>query len=158
MKVVFAIVGLVGAVALAPQQARQQESCDLEVQATQGWMRADSVSSYQARGVTYLFGNVQYRDPGRSVNAERATYYQLEDWVRAEGNVEVTDQAGRSRLTAPALDYYPPNSTRETERIVAHYRPHLTFFADSAGGAPAEPFEVDAERMHIYRHSDCGPG
>ncbi len=178
MTAVFAIVGLVGAIALAPQQARQQESCDLEVLATQGstgrrtllaeggfrddigggveatcgekWMRADSVSSYQARGVTYLFGNVQYRDPGRSVKAERATYYQMEDWVRAEGNVEVTDQAGRSRLTAPALDYYPPNSTRETERIVAHYRPHLTFFADSAGGAPAEPFEVDAERMHIY--------
>ncbi len=43
------------------------------------------------------------------MTAERATYYQLADWVRAEGNVEVTDQAGRSRLTAPALDYYPLN-------------------------------------------------
>jgi hypothetical protein len=170
---------LAAAVALSSLQAQQQESCDLEVETVSPgailhrvplaeggyrsdvgggveytcgtkWLRADSVSWYEQRGVVYLFDDVQYRDEGRSVNAERATYYQLEDWVRAEGNVEVTDQAGRSRLTAPALDYYPPNASRETERIVAHYRPHLTFHADSAGSGSGEPFEVDAERMHIY--------
>ncbi|MGD8869291.1 MAG: hypothetical protein PVI01_16850 [Gemmatimonadales bacterium] len=167
-------------VALAPPQAQQREGCDLEVlsrlgstgtrttlaegglrydigggvEATCGnkWMRADSVSSYQTRGVTYLFGNVQYRDDERLVNAERATYYQIEDWVRAEDDVEVTDRSGRSRLTAPALDYYPLNANRETERIVAHYRPHLTFYADSTGGT-GQPFEVDADRMHIYGDS-----
>ncbi|MGD8698238.1 MAG: hypothetical protein PVJ43_03040, partial [Gemmatimonadales bacterium] len=172
---------LAAALAVSSLQAQQQATCDLEVQAVNPgailhrvplaeggyrsdvgggveytcgtkWLRADSVTWYEQRGVVYLFDDVQYRDEGRSVNAERATYYQLEDWVRAEGNVEVTDQGGRSRLTAPALDYYPPNSSRETERIVAHYRPHLTFRADSAGGS-AEPFEVDAERMHIYGDS-----
>lgn len=176
------MAGLASAVVFTPQpQARQQESCDLVVLATLGstgtrttlpdgglrydigggveatcgekWMRADSVSSYQKRGVTYLFGDVQYRDEGRSVNAERATYYQVEDWVRAEGSVEVTDQEGRSRLKAPALDYYPLNSSRQSERIVAHDRPHLTFHADSAGTGAGEPFEVDADRMHIYGDS-----
>ncbi len=173
---------LAAAVTLASLQAQQQESCDLEVQAmspgsvlhrvplAEGgyrsdvgggveyrcgnkWLRADSVTWYEMRGVIYLFDDVQYRDEGRSVTAERATYYQLADWVRAEGNVEVTDQAGRSRLTAPALDYYPLNASRETERIVAHSRPHLTFHADSAGAGTGEPFEVDAERMHIYGDS-----
>lgn len=167
-------------VVFAPPQTQQREGCNLEVLSTLGstgirttlpegglrwdigggveatcgdkWMRADSVSSYQTRGVTYLFGDVEYRDDDRLVNADRATYYQIEDWVKAEGNVEVTDRSGRSRLTAPALDYYPLNASRATERIVAHDRPHLTFYADSTTGT-GQPFEVDAERMHIYGDS-----
>lgn len=182
MRPAFSIAVVAAAAAFAPPpQTGQQGSCDLEVFATVGstgrstqlpegglrydigggveatcgdkWMRADSASSFQKRAVTYLFGDVQYRDDGRSVTAERATYYQVEDWVRAEGSVEVTDLEGRSRLIAPALDYYPLNSRRKSERIVAHDRPHLTFYADSAGTGAAEPFEVDADRIHIYGDS-----
>lgn len=182
MRPVFPAAVLASVVVFTPQpQERQRESCDLEVLSTLGstglqttlpggelrydigggveatcgekWMRADSVSSFRMRAVTYLFGNVQYRDPGRLVHAKRAVYYQQEDRIRAEGSVEVTDPEGRSRLTAPALDYYPLNSTRKSERIVAHDRPHLTFHADTAGTSAGEPFEVDADRMHIYGDS-----
>ncbi len=84
---------LAAAVTLTSLQAQQQESCDLEVQAmspgsvlhrvplAEGgyrsdvgggveyrcgskWLRADSVTWYELRGVVYLFDDVQYRDEG----------------------------------------------------------------------------------------------
>jgi hypothetical protein len=117
------------------------------------WMRADSVSWYEDAGILYLFGDVQYRDEGRSMNSERATYYQVEDRVECEGNVRLTDEAGRSKLSADSLDYYPLNANRASERMVARSRPHLTFYADTVGSGAAAPFEVDADVLYIHGDS-----
>jgi lipopolysaccharide export system protein LptA len=125
------------------------------VEATCGtkWLRADSASYYEARGELYLFGNVEYRDEGRRLEAERATYYEDERWVRSEGNVRFTDADGRSTLTGPVLHYYPRTEERSVERIFAPDRPHLTFYADTSSGPDAAPFDVDADRLHIYGDS-----
>jgi lipopolysaccharide export system protein LptA len=128
------------------------------VEATCGstWIRADSVSLYEKLGVLdvlYLFGDVQYRDEGRSMSSEHATYYGAEDRIECEGNVQLTDEAGRSKLSADSLDYYPLNENRVSERIVARNRPHLTFYADTVGSGAAAPFEVDADLLYIHGDS-----
>ncbi|UCC72693.1 MAG: hypothetical protein JSV86_20435 [Gemmatimonadota bacterium] len=125
------------------------------VEATCGskWLRADSASFYDQRGVLYLFENVEYRDEGRALVAERATYYQDEDWVRAEGNVVLSDTLGGSTLVGPVLEYYPMSAGRPQERMFAPGRPHLTFYREDAAGEEETPFEVDADRVHIYGDS-----
>ncbi len=124
------------------------------VEATCGvmWVRADSASWYEGRGVLYMFGNVQFRDPRRTLNSERATYYQNEDWVRAEGSVRLTDTAEGSILTGPQLDYYPQNEYRLVERMYAPQRPHIVF-RSGGGGADGQAFEVDADQVYIYGDS-----
>ncbi|KPK57201.1 MAG: hypothetical protein AMS21_11760 [Gemmatimonas sp. SG8_38_2] len=169
----------VTAFALASDQ--QEESCPLEIIQTPGqhtvrtplpeggnridvgggveatcgtkWLRADSASYFSERGVLYLIGNFRYTDEGRQLDADRATYYEREGWVHCEGNVRLTDQEGRSTLSGPALDYYPASQVVPMDRMFAPDRPHLTFYADDPTGSEATPFDVDADRMHIYGDS-----
>jgi hypothetical protein len=125
------------------------------IEATCGskWLRADSAVFFDRRGVLYLFWNIRYEDEGRTLVAERVTYYQDADWVHAEGDVVLTDSAGGSTLSGPLLEYYPVNANRPVERIFAPGRPHLIFRAESSAAEEASPFEVDADRMHIYGDS-----
>ncbi len=168
------------AAALALPQMQERKSCDWEVRATTPgaighlvrpsagdahWVvgggveaicgdirvTADSASYYEKRGELYVLGNVRYRDEGRSLIADRATYYETGDWVRSQGNVKLTDSRGRSTLTGPLLDYFPANENRANDRIYAPNRPHMTFYPDSGGAS--EPFDVDADRIHIYGES-----
>ncbi|MGD2217363.1 MAG: hypothetical protein PVJ64_11415 [Gemmatimonadales bacterium] len=176
------LIGLLAGAAFALAGAAQQRgsSCDLEVETLPGarstmttlpdgearndvwggieatcgskWLRADSAVFFDRRGVLYLFWNIEYEDEGRTLVAERAIYYQDEDWVRAEGDVVLTDTVGGSTLSGPLLEYYPVNANRPLERIFAPDRPHLVFrHRDSAADDPS--FEVDGDRMHIYGDS-----
>lgn len=175
----FGLLAALVAYALPDRQQQRRASCDLQVttdstamsrmttlpggemrsdvwggvEATCGskWLRADSASFYDLRGILYLFGDVEYRDEGRTLVAERATYYQEEDWVRAEGQVVLIDTVAGSSLRGPLLDYYPSSEIRPVERMYAPGRPHLTFYPEE--GAAAEAFEVDADRVHIYGDS-----
>lgn len=179
----FKLIGLLAGAALALAGAAQQReaSCNLEVETAPGarsvmttlpdgetrsdvwggieatcgskWLRADSAVFYDRRGVLYLFWNIEYEDEGRTLVAERAIYYQDEDWVRAEGDVVLTDTAGGSTLAGPLLEYYPINASRPVERIFAPQRPHLVFYGEDPGAEEAAPFEVDADRVHIYGDS-----
>ncbi len=171
-----------GAALVAPP-AQERSSCDWQVRATtpgaighlvrpsegdahlvlgggveatcgEKWVRADSASYYEKRGELYLFGNVRYRGEGRNLIADRATYYEIGDWVRSQGNVKLSDSDGRSTLAGPSLDYFPANENRASDRIYAPNRPHMTFYPDSAPGT--EPFDVDADRIHIYGDSLIG--
>lgn len=168
------------AAALMAPQTQQRSSCDWEVRATtpgavghlvrpsegdahfvvgggvegtcgDKWVRADSASYYEKRGELYLFGNVRYRGEGRNLTADRASYYEVGDWVRSQGNVKLSDSDGRSTLTGSLLDFFPANATRASDRIFATNRPHMTFYPDSTGAT--EPFDVDADRIHIYGDS-----
>ena len=123
------------------------------VEATCGasWVKADSADYYEGRGVLYLYGNVEYRDDRRTLVSDRATYFADEARVRAEGNVELIDRLGGSTLTGPILDYFPLTEQRGVERIFAPRRPHLTAYMDTTSGA--EPFDIDADQIHIYGES-----
>jgi hypothetical protein len=179
----FILIGLLAAAPFAlPGAAQQrQSSCNLEVETLPGarsimttlpdgetrndvwggieatcgskWLSADSAVFYDRRGVLYLFWNIEYEDEGRTLVAERAIYYQDEDWVRAEGDVVLTDTLGGSTLSGPVLEYYPINADRPFERIFAPGRPHLIFYGEDATTEEAEPFEVDADRVYIYGDS-----
>jgi lipopolysaccharide export system protein LptA len=177
--VVIVAAGFSFALPEAPQA--QQRNCELEIQQTPGqrshletlpdggtridvgggvvatcgtsWVRADSATYYGERGLLYLIGNVEYTDEDRKLGAERATYYENEGWVRCEGNVRLTDAGGRSTLSGPVLDYFPARDTSTVERIYAPDRPHLTYYTDTPGAAASPPFDVDADRMHIYGDS-----
>lgn len=178
----FALIGLLAtAFALAGTTQQRQQSCNLDVQTARGarsrmttlpdgetrndvwggieatcgskWLRADSAVFFDRRGILYLFWNIEYEDEGRTLVAERATYYQDEDWVRAEGNVVLSDTVGGSTLSGPLLEYYPVNANRPVERIFAPERPHLVFQPREAAADGSAPFEVDADRMHIYGDS-----
>ena len=50
---------------------------------------ADSSEYYGDQSVLYLIGSVHYRETRAKVDSDRMTYYQLEDRLRAEGNVNV---------------------------------------------------------------------
>jgi lipopolysaccharide export system protein LptA len=123
------------------------------VEATCGtkWLRADSAAYYQNRGVLELYHNVEYRDQSRTLLADSSTYYEAEGWVRSMGDVRLTDTSNGSTLKTSLLDYYPQTDYRPVERMFAPNRPHLVFYPQ--GSADSEPFEVDADRLHIYGDS-----
>ncbi len=167
-------------VAAVPAQDQSQD-CDLEVLRTPGSMgemvtlpggevridqwggveavcgdrriSADSASYFQQAGVLFLVGNMVYTDSQRRLESERGTYYEQQARMRAEGNVRLIDNEGRSTLTGPVLDYFPANENRPVERMFASQRPHLTFYAEDPGAPGAQPFDVDADRLHIYGDS-----
>jgi lipopolysaccharide export system protein LptA len=171
---------IVAAAAFVTAPAQQQQSCSLDVLTTPGtvshmvklpngetrydvtdgveatcgskWLKADSATYYQERGLLYLFGNVEYEDGAQTLEADQATYYRDADWVLCEGNVRLSDTSNGSTLTGPLLEYYPQSAARPMERIFAPQRPHLTYSA-GAGGPDDLPFEVDATRLHIYGDS-----
>jgi hypothetical protein len=164
-----------------PGESQQQQDCDLEVLRTPGSMgemvtlpdgevridqwggveavcgdrrlRADSASYFQNSGVLFLVGHLVYTDSERRLEAERGTYYEEQALMRAEGNVRLTDNDGRSTLTGPVLDYFPANENRPVERMFAPQRPHLTFYPDEPDAPGSLPFDVDADRLHIYGDS-----
>jgi lipopolysaccharide export system protein LptA len=118
-------------------------------------VRADSASYLESQGVLHLFRNFRFRDPRRTLEAQRATYYRDEDRLHAEGDVSLTDVESGSTLKGPLLDYYPANARRPVERIFAPERPHLQFYPGGAGAAAnrGEAFDVDGDRIHIYGDS-----
>jgi lipopolysaccharide export system protein LptA len=176
------IAGLLAATAATslPDSGQQQQDCDLEVVRTPGsegrmvtledgevridqWngveavcgdrrLIADSASYYQNAEVLYLHGNMVYTDSERRLESERGTYYEQQAMFRAEGNVRLTNNDGRSTLTGPVLDYFPTTALRPVERMFASGRPHLKFYPEEPGPG-SFPFDVDADRLHIYGES-----
>lgn len=125
----------------------------LEAVCGESRVRADSGIYYMNREEVYLYGNVRYRDEGQRLESDRAVYYAQEERVRAEGNVRLTDRRDESRLTGPILHYYPKTENRVRERIYAPDRPHLTFYPGEGEPGDREPFDVDADRVHLYGDS-----
>jgi hypothetical protein len=107
---------------------------------------ADSAEYYGEQGVLYLIGHVHYSEPRAKVNSERMTYYQLEDRLHAEGNVDVTLSNGTT-MTGPAMDYYRVTLTRPLARAVATGRPRMKLIETDAQGKRGEPVDVLANTI-----------
>ncbi|HEY0242323.1 MAG TPA: LPS export ABC transporter periplasmic protein LptC, partial [Gemmatimonadaceae bacterium] len=67
-------------------------------------LEADSAEYYGDQRVLYLIGDVHYTEPRAKVDSERMTYYQIEDRIRAEGNVNVRTDNGTT-IRGPVMDY-----------------------------------------------------
>lgn len=107
---------------------------------------ADSSEYYGDQSVLYLIGHVHYRETRAKVDSDRMTYYQLEDRLRAEGNVNVVLQSGTT-MRGPVVDYYRATSTRPLARAVATGRPTMRLIQRDASGRTEEPVNVIANQI-----------
>lgn len=104
-------------------------------------LQADSAEYYGDQKVLYLIGSVHYTEPRAKVDSDRMTYFQVEDRLRAEGNVFVRTQTGTT-IRGPVMDYYRATTTRPQTRTIATGRPHMSIVQKQTGNAPAEPVDV----------------
>ncbi len=107
---------------------------------------ADSAEYYGDQSVLFMIGNVHYTENRAKVDSDRMTYFQLEDRLRAEGNVNVKTQSGTT-IKGPVMDYYRATPTRPQPRTVASQRPHMSIVQKSTGSQQPEPAEVDANTI-----------
>ena len=107
---------------------------------------ADSAEYYGDQKVLYLIGDVHYTEPRAKVDAERMTYYQIEDRIRAEGNVNVRTQTGTT-IRGPVMDYYRATTTRLLARTIATGRPRMAIAQKQTGAQPPEPVDVIANTL-----------
>ena len=105
-------------------------------------LQADSAEYYGDQKVLYLIGRVHYTEPRAKVDSDRMTYYQIEDRIRADGNVNVRTQSGTT-IRGPVMDYYRVTPTRPLARTIATGRPRMSIVQrQAAGTAPPEPVDV----------------
>lgn len=107
---------------------------------------ADSAEYYGEQRVLYLIGSVHYTEPRAKVDSDRMTYYQLEDRLRAEGNVNVRTGTGTT-MRGPLIDYYRATTARPLARTVATGRPRMAVAQQQPAGRPAEPVDIVANTL-----------
>ena len=107
---------------------------------------ADSAEYYGDQKVLFLIGNVHYTEPRAKVDSDRMTYYQFEDRLRAEGNVNVRTHTGTT-IRGPLIDYYRTTTTRPLARTIATGRPHMSIAQRQTGAQPPEPVDVVANSL-----------
>ena len=107
---------------------------------------ADSSEYYGDQSVLYLIGNVHYRETRAKVNSDRMTYYQLEDRLRAEGNVNVVLQSGTT-MRGPVVDYHRATASRPLAKAVATGRPTMRLVEKTSSGQPGQPVNVVANQI-----------
>jgi len=104
---------------------------------------ADSSEYYGDQSILFLIGNVHYRETKAKVDSDKMTYFQLEDRLHAEGNVNVLLQSGTT-MKAPVADYYRATPTRPLARAVATGRPVMRIVEPNKSGRASEPINVVA--------------
>ena len=107
---------------------------------------ADSAEYYGDQSVLYLIGNVHYRETKAKVDSDRMTYFQLEDRLHAEGNVNVLLQSGTT-MKGPAIDYYRATPTRPQATAIATGHPTMKIVEANSSGRPSEPINVVANQI-----------
>lgn len=104
-------------------------------------LQADSAEYYGDQKVLYMIGNVHYTEPRAKVDSDRMTYFQIEDRIRAEGNVNVRTQSGTT-IRGPVMDYFRATAARPLARTIATGRPHMLIAQRQTSTERAEPVDV----------------
>ncbi|HYN81169.1 MAG TPA: hypothetical protein VES88_06675 [Gemmatimonadaceae bacterium] len=107
---------------------------------------ADSSEYFGDQSVLYLIGHVHYRETKANVDSDKMTYYQLEDRLRAEGNVNVALQSGTT-MRGPVVDYYRSTASRPLAKAVATGHPTMKLVERTNSGRPAAPVDVVANQI-----------
>jgi hypothetical protein len=110
-------------------------------------LHSDSLESYGEEGRIYVLGHVRYDEPRLSLTSNYLTYYQKDERVVANGDVNARLPSG-STLKGPVAEYYRaiPN-TRPNARIFASGRPAITIVQKDSSGKPTEPVTVVANNV-----------
>ena len=81
-------------------------------------LSAAQIQSSEITQILTLTGNVRYSDGKKMVTADNAQYFKTSGVLQARGNVVVTDIETKSRINAPALDYFRQNARTPEARMV----------------------------------------
>lgn len=110
-------------------------------------MDADSAAYYGDLAILYLVGQVHYRDADATLDADRLTYYQNEEWVIAEGNVLANMKNG-STMRGPSAEYFRVlPGVRPVERLIATGRPTFRLRQPDSAGVARPVTGVIADRV-----------
>lgn len=110
-------------------------------------LRSDSAVVYQAQNEVYLYRQVDYQDPGKSLTSDNAIYNSSTGRLYATGNVVFTDKNQGSTLRGPELEYFRAMQGRPQSQATARQRPHVTVRPKSSSGTSSRrtPMEIDAD-------------
>ncbi|HVF40764.1 MAG TPA: hypothetical protein VM939_12770 [Gemmatimonadaceae bacterium] len=109
-------------------------------------LSADSAEYYGDESVLLMIGNVRYSETRAKVDSDRMMYYQLEDRLHADGNVNVRLQSGTT-MKGPAVDYFRVTATRPLARTVATGRPRMSLVPSQATAGRSDPVDVVANTI-----------
>jgi hypothetical protein len=116
-------------------------------------LRSDSAEYYSGQQTLFLIGTVSYVEPRVRVNAQRMTYFQGEERLLAEGNVDAVLPSGTT-MRGPLAEYFRDvPGVRPRSRLVAPGRPRFSIVqpnaagAAGATGAATEPTALVADRV-----------
>ena len=114
---------------------------------------SDSAEYYEDTRLLYLIGNVHYTEPRLTMDARRVTYWENDERIRAEGNVDATLPSG-TNLKGPLVDYYRAvRNIRPQTRMVAPQRPTILVLDRAGGDGSDEPTEVVANTVVMVADS-----
>ena len=109
---------------------------------------ADSAESYEVGNLHILVGNVRYREPKASINAQRVTYYRNDERLVFETDVRAEMPASGGTMVGPRAEYFRQvTGLRPRERMVATGRPTLTVVEKDSLGRPQPPVTMNANTI-----------
>jgi lipopolysaccharide export system protein LptA len=116
-------------------------------------LRADSLESYGDEGRIFLLGRVQYDEPRLALTSDFLTYYQRDERIVANGNVNARLPNG-STMRGPVAEYFRSiPGTRPVPRLVAGGRPTITVVQKDSLGQPSPPMTVVANNVNMIGDS-----
>lgn len=117
---------------------------------------ADSAVKYDVERRLKMIGSVDYEDALRTLTADTVTYYQAQDRILAEGDVELLRKSSGATLSGPVVEFYRA-SGGPVRRTVATGRPRLRVYPDTTPAArdTAEPVLVDADRIELLAGNEA---
>ena len=110
-------------------------------------LAADSAEFYKQSQVLILIGRVRYTEPRIVMTSDRATYFQGEERLLAEGNVDAVLPSG-STMRGPEATYLRAVAgLRPVSSLAAPSRPRFTLAQRDSAGRPTEPVAIVADRV-----------
>ena len=121
--------------------------------ASQLTLRSDSLEAYGDEGRVFAIGSVRYSEPRLDVDSDYLTYYQRDERIVANGNVNARLPSGSS-MRGPIAEYFRAMpGTRPIARLSAAGRPTITLVQKDSAGNPAPPMTVQANTVNMQGDS-----
>jgi len=115
-------------------------------------VRASSGRINQSTREVYLYGDVFFEDPERTLTAREATYNPNTAYLWARQDVVFTDRVEGMSLRGPDLEYFRATESRPIAQMTATQRPLLTLTGKA--GETREPIELVADRVSMTGEDD----
>jgi len=116
-------------------------------------LRADSLESYGDEGRIFFLGRVHYEEPRLTLNSDYLTYYQLDERIVANGNVDARLRSG-STMRGPIAEYQRViPGRRPVPRLIATGRPTFHLVQTDTASRDTLPTQVVANAVTMVGDS-----